>query len=46
MQVRSWIEQWQMSLDDVELGLPEPLEEIDPDEHTGEPESALEAPRG
>ena len=31
--VRSWIEQWEMSLDDVELELPEGLEEIDPDEH-------------
>jgi hypothetical protein len=30
--VRSWIEQWEMSLDDVELELPEELEEIDPDE--------------
>src|ERR1700733_2288553 len=31
--VRSWIEQWEMSLDDVELELPGELEEIDPDEH-------------
>jgi len=31
--VRSWIEQWEMSLDDVELELPEELEEIDPDGH-------------
>ena len=31
--VRSWIEQWEMSLDDVELDLPGELEEIDPDEH-------------
>jgi chromosome segregation ATPase len=31
--VRQWIEQWEMSLDDVEPDLPEPLEEIDPDEH-------------
>ena len=31
--VRSWIEQWEMNLDDVELELPEELEEIDPDEH-------------
>jgi hypothetical protein len=30
IQVRSWIEQWEMSLDDVDLELPEPLEEIDP----------------
>jgi hypothetical protein len=32
-QVREWIEQWEMSLDDVDLDLPEPLEEIDPEEH-------------
>jgi hypothetical protein len=31
--VRSWIEHWEMSLDDVELELPGELEEIDPDEH-------------
>jgi hypothetical protein len=31
--VRTWIEQWEMSLDDVELELPGELEEIDPDEH-------------
>jgi hypothetical protein len=33
IQVRTWIEQWEMSLDDIELELPEALEEIDPDEH-------------
>jgi hypothetical protein len=33
VKVRSWIEQWEMSLDDVELELPEELEAIDPDEH-------------
>src|ERR1700686_4391762 len=33
IEVRSWIEQWEMSLDDVDLELPEPLEEIDPEEH-------------
>jgi hypothetical protein len=33
MRVRSWIEQWKMILDDIELELPEPLEEIDPEEH-------------
>jgi hypothetical protein len=33
--IRTWIEQWEMSLDDVELDLPEPLEEIDPEEHAG-----------
>lgn len=31
IQVRSWIEQWEMSLDDVDLDLPEPLPEVDPD---------------
>jgi hypothetical protein len=31
--IRTWIEQWEMSLDDVDLDLPEPLEEIDADEH-------------
>jgi hypothetical protein len=39
IQVRTWIEQWEMSLDDVDLELPEPLEEIDPDEHAGALES-------
>jgi chromosome segregation ATPase len=38
-QVRSWIEGWEMSLDDVELDLPEPLEAIEPDEHAGALES-------
>src|ERR1700721_2699696 len=33
IQVRTWIEQWEMSLDDVELELPGELEEIDRDEH-------------
>jgi hypothetical protein len=33
VEVRSWIEHWEMSLDDVELELPEELVEIDPDEH-------------
>jgi hypothetical protein len=45
MQVRSWIEQWQMSLDDVELGLPEPLEEIDPTSTPANPK-ALWKPHG
>jgi hypothetical protein len=44
IQVRSWIEQWEMSLDDVDLDLPEPLEEFDPDEHAGQLESAAGAP--
>jgi hypothetical protein len=39
IQVWTWIEQWEMSLDDADLELPEPLEEIDPDEHAGALES-------
>jgi hypothetical protein len=46
IQIRTWIEQWEMSLDDVELDLPEPLEEIDPDDHAGAIESAAETPAG
>jgi hypothetical protein len=42
--IRSWIEQWEMSLDDVELDLPEPLEEIDPDGHASALESGLGNP--
>jgi hypothetical protein len=44
IEVRTWIEQWEMSLDDVDLELPEPLTEIDPDEHAGALESAPGAP--
>ena len=43
-QIRMWIEQWEMSLDDVELDLPEPLEEIDPEEHAGVLESGQRTP--
>jgi hypothetical protein len=32
IQVRSWIEQWEVSLDDIDLDVPEPLTEIDPDQ--------------
>jgi len=39
-----WIEQWEMSLDDVDLDLPEPLEEIDPDGHAGALESGSATP--
>ena len=39
IQVRSWIEQWEMSLDDVDLELPELLEEIDPEKHAAALES-------
>jgi exonuclease VII large subunit len=44
IQVRTWIEQWEMSLDDIDLDLPEPLEEIDPDEHARAFESASGRP--
>jgi hypothetical protein len=42
--VRAWIEQWQMSLDDIDLELPEPLEEIDPEEHAGQLEAGVGKP--
>jgi hypothetical protein len=44
IQIRTWIEQWEVILDDIELGLPEPLEEIDPEEHAGEIEDAAAGP--
>ena len=44
IQVRSWIEQWEVSLDDVDLELPEPLDEVDPDDHAGQIEDALPHP--
>ena len=44
IEVRTWIEQWEMSLDDIELALPEPLEEIDPEEHADELEDASARP--
>jgi hypothetical protein len=44
IQVRIWIEQWEMSLDDVDLELPEPLIEIDPDEQAGQIEGAPRNP--
>jgi hypothetical protein len=31
IRVRSWIEQWEVSLDDIDLDVPGPLTEIDPD---------------
>jgi chromosome segregation ATPase len=43
-QVRTWIEQWEISLDDIDLDLPEPLEEIDPDEHAHALEGASGRP--
>jgi hypothetical protein len=44
IEVRTWVEQWEMSLDDIDLALPEPLEEIDPEEHAGELEDASARP--
>ena len=35
IQVRSWIEQWEMSLDDVDLDLLEALPEVDPEAPAG-----------
>ena len=42
--MRSWIEQWQISLDDIDLELPEALAEIDPEEQAGELEDAPARP--
>lgn len=44
IQIRTWIEQWEMSLDDIELAMPEPLEEIDPEEHAIQIEDAPGSP--
>jgi hypothetical protein len=44
VRVRDWIERWQIDLDDVDLELPEPLEELDPEEHAGEIEDAPRSP--
>jgi len=43
-QVRVWIEQWEIGLDDIDLDLPEVLEEIDPEEHAMELEDATARP--
>jgi hypothetical protein len=43
-QVRTWIEEWEMSLDDIDLDLPEPLEEIARDEYASVLESASGRP--
>ena len=42
--VRSWIERWEVSLDDIDLEVPEPLAEIDPEEHAFEIEGAPAGP--
>jgi hypothetical protein len=39
-QVRHWIEQWEMSLDSVDLDLPPVFEKIDPEEPAGDLEDA------
>ena len=44
IKVRIWIEQWEVSLDDIDLEVPEPLPEIDPEEHTLEIEDAPSGP--
>ena len=44
IRIRLWIEQWEMSLDDVELDLPEPLDEIDPEEHASQLEAGVSKP--
>jgi hypothetical protein len=44
IQVRSWIEQWEVSLDDVDLELPEPLQEVASDEQAGALEGAPPSP--
>jgi hypothetical protein len=44
IQVRNWIEHWEMTLDEVDLDLPEPPEELDPETHAGEIEDAPATP--
>jgi hypothetical protein len=44
IQVRGWIERWEMSLDDIDLEVPEPLTEIDPDAQALEIEDAPPGP--
>jgi hypothetical protein len=44
IKVRSWIEQWEVSLDDIDPEVPEPLAEIDPDEQALEIEGAPPRP--
>jgi hypothetical protein len=44
IKVRIWIERWEVSLDDIDLEVPEPLTEIDPEEHAREIEDAPSAP--
>jgi hypothetical protein len=44
IQVRLWFEEWEVSLDDVDLELPDPLQEVTPDEDAGAPEGAPSGP--
>jgi hypothetical protein len=46
IQVRGWIEQWEMSLDDVDLELPEPLQDVDAEEPAGALTDASSSPTG
>ena len=43
--VRSWIDEWEMNLDELDLALPEPLEELDPNLHAGAIQNAPSTPR-
>jgi hypothetical protein len=44
IRVRSWIEQWEVSLDDIDLDLPEPLTEIDIEQQASEIEGPSSGP--
>jgi cell division septum initiation protein DivIVA len=44
IEVRSWIERWEVTLDDIDLEVPEPLAEIDPEEHAFEIAGAPASP--
>jgi hypothetical protein len=44
IQVRVWIESWEMNLDDIDLDPPAPLEEIDADEHADKFEGTARNP--
>jgi hypothetical protein len=46
IQVRGWIEQWEMSLDDVDLDLPERLQDVDAQEPAGALADASPRPTG
>jgi type II secretory pathway component PulM len=44
IKVRIWIEQWEVSLDDLDLDLPEPLTEVDLEQQAAEIEGPPSAP--